>query len=575
MTRVSSLATSSKPKKVVPKYVADFETTSEPQFLIENKTKVNLFYVENINDESDNEIGCFIQDFIDWCFDGDKKIVYFHNLSFDGMFLIHYCQENDIKYKATMDNHNTIFRISVYKGNKNSVQCTFKCSYKLLSCGVEDLPNQRGLAKGKYDYKKIRNPKSIQDFTPNEILYVKNDVKIVCDAMRELQETFGNKLTIGSCAYSNWKETQSNFDYDFPKLKDRITELVRDTYRGGLVIVNPKIRGKELNFTIDTYDENSLYPSVMLYKNLPYGLPKEPGTKESFDRYKAEGYDLAVYNVHVGKMKIKPGHHPFYALSELGLGMFGKNTITYEEELVNLYIPLTSIDLELLDRYYDMDYEIDYSTCFQFRSRVGTFDEYVNYWKHIKETSPKDSFMRMLAKLMLNTLYGKFGTRRDRISREIDCSDLSFKDTEVYSFAYYYTPMATFITAHARDMLVTGIQGEKEGFLYCDTDSLHIVSELYNDSLDVDPTRFGAWDKEATHVGGKFLGAKRYMKYNADGTVESTCAGVSKDNKYKLTKENFLMGSKIENGKRQRKHVHGGYILVDRDFTFTGGTQNG
>ena len=108
----------------------------------------------------------------------------------------------------------------------------------------------------------------------------------------------------------------------------------------GLVIVNPKIRGKELNFTIDTYDENSLYPSVMLYKNLPYGLPKEPGTKESFDRYKAEGYDLAVYNVHVGKMKIKPGHHPFYALSELGLGMFGKNTITYEEELVNLYIPI-------------------------------------------------------------------------------------------------------------------------------------------------------------------------------------------------------------------------------------------
>ena len=89
---------------------------------------------------------------------------------------------------------------------------------------------------------------------------------------------------------------------------------------------------------------------------------------------------------------------------------------------------------------------------------TGIFDEYIDYWYNIKNNS-KDG-VRELAKLMLNNLYGKFGTN-PRFIPYIP----TFIDGEVKYLAgdeeernSVYVPMASFITAYARNKTIRSAQ---------------------------------------------------------------------------------------------------------------------
>src|SRR5699024_11284871 len=65
-------------------WVSDFETTTDP-----DDCRVWAWAVCNVDDYDHIEIGNSIESFISWC-SGRNSVVYFHNLAFDGSFILDY-----------------------------------------------------------------------------------------------------------------------------------------------------------------------------------------------------------------------------------------------------------------------------------------------------------------------------------------------------------------------------------------------------------------------------------------------------------------------------------------------------
>ena len=122
----------------------------------------------------------------------------------------------------------------------------------------------------------------------------------------------------------------------------------------------------------------------------------------------------------------------------------------------------------------------------------------------------------------------------------------------------------------------------KDAYLYSDTDSIHAnlsksdVKAL-SDIIDIDDFRLGAWKHESSFVRAKFIRQKCYIEQDYDGKINVTIAGFPKKLSHLVTFDNFKIGFTTEGlsdeqigeaGRKLRyKHVKGGVILVDTDFT--------
>lgn len=565
-------------------YVSDFETTSKNQYEIEKRTRVYLHYTENIYEDEDNFLGLDIEDYFKFIAtrrEGiDKKVVFFHNLTFDILFLEYYLQsigftfreeKSNGSYYVLRDEFKSVYQMKIYV---NDFEIEIRDSFKLLSSSVDRLPNLRGLEKlDDFDYYKIRNEKTLDDFTERELLYVKVDVWKVKDILKELLVEIGDFLTIASSSYSDWKtrytkDDDYKFRNDFPPLNDEEDFIIRKAYNGGLVILNPKYQGKIITEPVLTFDVNSLYPSVMRFEKMPYGKPIKIGTSENYEYLKRRGIELFMFCVDVSFMEIKKGHHPY--VSETKSYMFGSKK-SFESRIENATFYWTNIDLENARKYYNIEYEIDYMLSYGFNSKYGIFDEYIDHYNHLKENAP-NLFMRMFAKFRLNTLYGKFGTRAERLAYRTVLNDetelLEFEIFENNSRTKFYLPIAVFITAYARDKLITKVQEEREAFIYADTDSLHVFKSKFKNSLQLDKKKLGFWDFETEASKSLYYANKQYIK-EVDGEIQRTVASLNRQNHHLVNFENLRKGSIIKKGKRMRKEVKGGYIITESDFTFT------
>ena len=112
---------------------------------------------------------------------------------------------------------------------------------------------------------------------------------------------------------------------------------------------------------------------------------------------------------------------------------------------------------------------------FEFRGSHGFFDEYVDHFMEIKKNSTGG--LRQIAKLHLNSLYGKFATNPDITGKHPVMEDnrVSLKMNEMEVRDPVYTPMGVFITAYARLKTISAAQSVYPHFAYADTDSLHLV----------------------------------------------------------------------------------------------------
>lgn len=131
---------------------------------------------------------------------------------------------------------------------------------------------------------------------------------------------------------------------------------------------------------------------------------------------------------------------------------------------------------------------------------------------------------KMLAKLLNNSLYGKFGMRRERTKwihtddlESLPPSAVSVSDelglwevgTELRSGAIL-PHVAALITSYARTILYEGLLAAGEHAVYCDTDSVYVADGAKLPASMVDSSRLGAYKDEGVYAYGFIAGPKAY-----------------------------------------------------------------
>lgn len=585
------------------KFSCDFETTTKL-----DDCRVWAYGYMEIGNKSNYKINNSLHEFMVWM-ESVKADIYFHNLRFDGEFIVNYLlshgyEHNDsgepMTFNTTISNMGQWYMIDIaygYKYTKKGRQKLHTAIYdslKKLPFSVKGVAEGFNLpiAKGDIDYH-LERPVG-WEITPEEHEYIKLDIEIIADAL-EVQFNQGlTKMTTGSDSLGGFKDiiSKKQFENLFPVLSFEEDHELRKAYRGGFTWLNRAYANKWVGEGI-VFDVNSLYPSQMYIRELPYGFPiKFKGEYEWDEKYPLHiqilECEFLIHDKKIPTIQIKK-HFNFKGTEYLE---------SSDGERVTLYV--TNIDLELIREHYEI-HEPVYLGGWKFRSKVGIFKEFIDKWTFIKNDSGTSKAKRLLAKLMLNSLYGKFASN-PKVTGKIprlrpDGSTVLElpRDDEGKIIEEYkdpvYTPMGIFITSWARYTCITTAQKCYDRIIYCDTDSIHLTGTEVPEAIAdiVDPKKLGYWKHEGTFKRAKFIRQKTYLEqYDVSKDdwdylyfkkllkgkqvkvkmprPDVKCAGMPERIKRFVSWNNFERGFSCH-GKLLPKHVKGGVVLIDTEFT--------
>ena len=332
-----------------------------------------------------------------------------------------------------------------------------------------------------------------------------------------------------------------------------------------------------------------MYPWAMKYCLLPYGDPVYFSGK-----YKpSPNYPLYVISF-ICEFKLKPNKYPSIQLKHTSI--YSENEYL-TQSVVPTVLTLTSVDYQLfIDNYYILkpsgkigtEDDIEFDGGYMFKARHGMFDEYIDYWydQKTKSKAEGNKGLEKIAKLMLNSLYGKFGARREGKSKipyyDSEKDIVRYKSSESEERKALYLPIATFITSYCRDKIIRAAEVCGDRFIYADTDSVHIKGDFDVPGMDVDDFRLGAFKLEEVFVRGKFIRQKTYLEvYNETnkqtGKIEEKinlkCCGMPRKLQKTVSEKDFYEGAEFDHNKNEKfepklmpKIVPGGVILRETTF---------
>ena len=546
-------------------YACDFETTT-----LENDCRVWAYGTSQIGTDQ-FQYGNNIDDFMKWCEIGQNKTCYFHYMKFDAEFIISWLLQNRFEYSQEpktrsfdwIVSETGIFyqiRVVHQKKGKKTNHTTFINSYNILPFKVKKIAEDFKLPISKLDldYDTFREKGHV--LTPHEVEYLKNDVMIMSQALSIVIAQKLKKMTIASSAFTFFqdligKDTYKNY---FPVLDLEVDKDIRLSYKGGFTYLNPKYVNKTVGNGI-VLDVNSMYPWAMKYCKLPYGYPIY------FDgEYKQDDeYPLYIIKLRCC-FEIKKDHIPTIQLKH-NLAFLPNEYIEKADEPVTLY--LTNVDYELFKDHYDV-YEEVIECGWKFKAMKGIFTTYIDHWMNIKENST--GAIRAIAKLMLNSLYGRFGKNPDVTGKYPILDEngvVKWKLKEKEMCDPVYTALASFVTAWARDRIIRSAQKVYDRFIYADTDSLHLLDDEVPKELQdmIHDTKLGYWKIESHFEKAKFIRQKTYCEV-IDGKCNIKCAGMPDNVKELVDFDTFNIGLNIPDKKLRPKRVKGGVVLVPQPF---------
>lgn len=593
-------------------FVADFETTTTL-----DKTHVWAYAICEVGNSDEVIVGTTIDDFMKWCQSSkENHTVLFHNLKFDGQFIMYWLFENGFEhttdprdkkshtFNTLISDQGLYYTIEVifYRKGKNLSKVVFQDSLKLIPLSVDAIAKsfKMEISKLKIDYALHNNLPPGSPLSQEEIDYIKNDVRIVAKAVEYFYSQGLNKMTIGSCALEEYKKLvgKRTFKKYFPPPK--FHDDVKQSYKGGFTYLNPKFEGKTIKNGV-VLDVNSLYPSVMYGcddEYLPFGTPL------FFEgEYKPDVIYPLYTQMFSCQFELKKGKIPTIQIKHSD-DFRGNEYLTSSGDK-EVELCLNNVDLKLFFEHYDV-YNYRPRNGWKFKSTKGLFTEYIDKWSNNKIQAKKEGNhgLYLISKLFLNSLYGKFGSDnkvKSKIPYLGEDGIIHFHNSEEESKDPVYVAMASFITSYARKKTITSAQKimdnynsgkSKIQFVYADTDSLHCYSPDFElpEGLDIDSTKLGAWDYEMKFRRGKYLRQKCYMEeeiiseedyergimgeqhflYSKDKEgfykTKITVAGMPKGCYPEVTFKNFKIGATYS-GKMQPKMVQGGVVLADIDFT--------
>lgn len=237
-------------------FTADFETAT----WVKDETWVWAWATCEIETE-EIKIGNDIDSFIEFCKKEKNSTFLFHNLKFDGEFIIYWALTHgfkhvdkkeditDMTFTTLISDLGQFYSICLYfkkDKNKHVHKVTFLDSLKVINLSVETIAKTYGLeiSKLKIDYNKPRKKGHI--LTDEEKDYIKNDVLIVAKALKVLYKNDLKKMTAASNALNDYKEiiTRAKFTHFFPCLDKQVDADIRQAYKRGVYLYESNIQRK-------------------------------------------------------------------------------------------------------------------------------------------------------------------------------------------------------------------------------------------------------------------------------------------------------------------------------------------
>lgn len=558
-------------------YACDFETT-----VYEGQTNTEVWAAGIVGVENPLPATIFhsIDEFMEHVINlakmnNDNTVLYFHNLKFDGSFILNWLLRNKHFKEGFVDGENPHMKDIRELGNNEyvylisdmgqwynirikltgRVSLVIRDSLKLLPFSLKVLGDSFKTEHRKLSMVYTGYRYAGCEITPEEEEYLKNDLYVLKEALEIAKAEGACKNTIGGCAVHEFKQTFRSgiqtesgvFDINdwktlFPNLSTPLSpelqascgsaswdEYCRKAYLGGYVYVNPKYQGKIVrNGT--TADVNSLYPSVMHSDGgnyYPVGmphyvkgcLPDFSNVPENEHRYYFVRFKC-YFNLKDGYLPfVSVKHNPLYPSNRVLTTSFpmikGK---LYTGEIDGspsgyLEMTMTCTEYERFLEHYEV-YGLDILDSVWFYAEKGLFDKFIDHWKHIKETSTGGR--RTYAKLNLNNLYGKFATSDNSSFKRAILHEgrLIFQTYEEHAMETFYIPIGAAVTGFARDFTIRAAQKYYNTFCYSDTDSIHVCMppELITE-LPVDDNKFNHWKLESCWDMGLFVRPKTYAEH--------------------------------------------------------------
>lgn len=573
-------------------YMADFETTvtgdknqSETEVWTAALVQVETPHDDTVEEDVyiDNSLDAFMARLF-FMTGKHHSIVYFHNLKFDGSFIIDWLLKKG--YNLALNDWDGKWRKTKYM-SKKSFKCTItnmgvwytieiksptgslitiKDSLKLLPFSVEQIGKGFGTKHKKLSIDYVGDMHAGGKITEEQKKYITNDVLVVKEALEIFFKDGLDKLTIGACCKDQYKKSIMSCDAEtwFPSMynveldantygADNAETYIRKSYKGGWCYLK---RGCE-NIVFKhgcTADVNSLYPSKMLDNEYPTGKPvfwkgnyiPEEATKPNHVfvvRVRTRFY-LKKGKLPTIQIKGSPYYKGTEWLESSDISYKGKRYryIKNVDGSITEAIPtltLTQADYQMLLDHYDLeDFEILDGCWFWSCPGEILFGPYIHHWAEIKMNSKGP--LRQEAKLFLNNLYGKFAAHIENCTKAPYLEDGKVKFYEIKDIdpdKEWYIPIGSFITAYARQFTINAAQANYSRFIYADTDSIHCTGRGETlKGIKIHNTKFSHWCLEAHWDEAIFVRQKTYIEHvveNEDGLLDEPyynikCAGMDK-----------------------------------------------
>lgn len=545
-------------------FAADFETTAYEN---QDYTEVWAAGIATLG-EKEVEIFNSIEKFFDYLIKQKSNcVVYFHNLKFDGSFILDYLliQKNFINAMTYDENRQLVF-CNNRQMSPNSVKyiisdnglwysitvkikgkiIQFRDSLKILPFSIKQISEDFNTSVKKLEIEYEGERKAGEEITEEEKEYLKNDVIILKEALEFMEKNDSLKITIGAACISEFKKIMGIYDYEFlfpdlTKIKidssifgfENADEYIRKSYRGGYCYLVPEKAGKIFKNGV-TLDNNSLYPFEMESKPMPVGyprfykgLPPENLTKDCFVflRIKCK-FDLKKGMLPTIQIKNQFRFTPneYLTTSDFYDEATKKYYEFYQDDFENIQdtsviLNLTMIDFEIMKQHYNFK-ELEILDSCVFHTMNNIFMEYIQKYKSIKENA-KNKSQRTLAKLFLNNLAGKMATNQKADYKIVNTNEkdkVHFQSRIHSSAEVVFIPIGSAITAYARRDTIAAAQANyygpnKSGFIYSDTDSIHCNLPIEKiKGVKIHKTQFGKWKIESKWKRAKFLRQKTYIE---------------------------------------------------------------
>ena len=355
--------------------------------------------------------------------------------------------------------------------------------------------------------------------------YNKADCEISCKFALWFQDVInkmgGNlKITIASTSLDVWRRNFQDIvlvkedevirkqgKTDKLKNNERIKDKIFKAYYGGRTEVLQRGTFKNLNY----YDFNSVYPSVML-KGLPFPnsvsyLPK--GSLASL--YNREGISEVTIEYRGNELPLLPYRQDGKLLFPKGIMRSSWTHVELRTAIMAGYL------------IHEVHETIEYTQSFM------PFQVYIKKLYDMRmKAKENDSSEQVIFKLLMNSLYGKFGERMHKVTQYFDFNTISDEELKILKEEHYdkeiivnddnkayftfdeesnsahvFPILPTYITALARIKLWD--VARKHNPVYMDTDSLVTADILpYSKKL-------GELDLEHHIDTGIFIKPKMYM----------------------------------------------------------------